>query len=379
MGAQYSQVPSESDRSSSPNDSPVYENISEYQLSRLSTITECFDTWSVEHKGKRLITYSDFDNIFGPILGDPDEHFAIFTGDDLKRRMKAKAAAIAAFVKANPGLPSSNNSSRASSRKMRNGSFARGGSISSQSGGSRSSFDGGPAMAAAMNIGFLAAADSGMTVAKMALQASLAARAAQKTADVSSVLVDKYKKGGTIVDCYEVFAVLALLSDEELEGKVKFVFNLFARGGASKGGIDSKQFGDLMHRASSGIGKLLGHSPPDPKYADVAVLSLYGKPSNQHRQVLTFKDFWEWCQDEVEVAVYTQKILQYSLTESNMYKQETTVNTDSYLANSKLMGGDDDEPDENASGIAKARPSLYKDLVKHMSTKSWWEEMHVFK
>ena len=69
----------------------------------------------------------------------------------------------------------------------------------------------------------------------------------------------------------------------------------------------------------------------------------------------------------------------YSLTTSNMYKQETTVNTDAYLANSKLMDGDDDEPDENASGIAKARPLLYKDLVKHMSAPHWWNDLLILK
>jgi len=72
----------------------------------------------------------------------------------------------------------------------------------------------------------------------------------------------------------------------------------------------SAQFADIIARVSSVVYKILGHQRPDSKYADIAILSLYGKANSQHRLVLTFKDFWEWCQDEVEVAVYMQKVLQ---------------------------------------------------------------------
>ena len=58
-----------------------------------------------------------------------------------------------------------------------------------------------------------------------------------------------------------------------------------------------------------------------------------------------------------------------------MYKQEAQGNTDSYLQNSKLMEGDSDDEDENASGILKHRPRLWTELSSKFSNKRWWENM----
>jgi len=152
-----------------------------------------------------------------------------------------------------------------------------------------------------------------------------------------------------------------------------FLFVFFGRNGSKHGGLDHKQFADLVDRVTSAIYKLLGNCPPDKRYSEMVVLNLYGKKGNMHREVMTFKEIWDWCQDEVEVANYLQKVFQFSLTPNSMYKQEVAVNTDSYLQNSKLMEGDSD--DEDGSGIEKARPLLWNELVKGMATKAWWEDL----
>ena len=77
----------------------------------------------------------------------------------------------------------------------------------------------------------------------------------------------------------------------------------------------------------------------------------------------------------MEVANYLQKILNFSMTPSSMYKQEANVHTDSYLQNSKLMEADSDEEDENASGILKHRPRLWVELVKKLCSKKWWDHL----
>jgi hypothetical protein len=178
---------------------------------------------------------------------------------------------------------------------------------------------------------------------------------------------------GAMIDVFDVFAILALLCNEEVEPKLTFLFVFFGRNGSKHGGLDYKQFGDLIDRITSAVYKLLGNFPPDKKYSEMVVLNLYGKKGHMHREVMTFTEIWEWCQDEVEVANYLQKVFQFSLTSNSMYKQEVAVNTDSYLQNSKLMGGDSD--DEDGSGIEKARPPLWNELVKGMATKAWWEDL----
>jgi len=82
-----------------PNDAPIFDNIQEYQKCKLSSLNESFDTWKDICGSKRLVTFEDFDEIFGHILGDPEEHFGIFTGDDVKKRAKAKAMAMSQLRK----------------------------------------------------------------------------------------------------------------------------------------------------------------------------------------------------------------------------------------------------------------------------------------
>ena len=180
-----------------------------------------------------------------------------------------------------------------------------------------------------------------------------------------------------MIDIFDVFAILALLCNEEVEPTLTFLFVFFGRNGSKQGGLDHKQFRDLIDRITSAVYKLLGNFPPDKKYSEMVVLNLYGKKGHMHREVMTLNEIWEWCQDEVEVANYLQKVFQFSLTSNSMYKQEVAVNTDSYLQNSKLMEGDSD--DEDGSGIEKARPPLWNELVKGMATKAWWEDLPTVK
>ena len=234
MGAAYSQAPNEgssSDRSLTAQDAPIYENISEYQSSKLPLLTECMETWKEIYNAKRLITYSDFDSIFGPILGDPDEHFGLFTGDDVKRRMKIKQAAIAAFKKSNPEQSGSGPLRGTGRRTTRAGSVAFRGSISGPSGGSISM--------AALGIGFANSGDGNMSIAKMAYQSSMMNKESGKVV-VTQSQIDKYRRGAAI-DVYEVFTIIALLGDEELEAKFMFIFKLYAMRGSRQGGVDSKQ------------------------------------------------------------------------------------------------------------------------------------------
>jgi hypothetical protein len=99
MGAGYSQAMSEGGFSIHPNDAPIFDNIQEYQNCKLSAINESLDTWKDIYNSKRLVTFAEFDEIFGHILGDPEEYFGVFTGDDVKKRAKAKAMAMAQLRK----------------------------------------------------------------------------------------------------------------------------------------------------------------------------------------------------------------------------------------------------------------------------------------
>ena len=99
----------------------------------------------------------------------------------------------------------------------------------------------------------------------------------------------------------QVFSVLALLCNDDVEVKLTFIFMFFARNGSKPGGMDSKQFADMLDRVGIGVYKVLGFSPPPKQFAELAILGLFGKKGQVIRDVLNFKECWDWCQDDVEV------------------------------------------------------------------------------
>ncbi|GMH74966.1 hypothetical protein TrST_g8488 [Triparma strigata] len=367
MGTAYSQPIDAASYTANPHDAPMFEDISEYQRCKLSSLKESEETWKDVFHAKRLISFQGFDEIFGHILGDPDEHFGLFTGDDVKKRARARALALAQLRKLHGGSGGVGDSFMAGGadkrRRTRSGSTARN---SMMLGGS---FAGSFSGAASMG-GFGANMGS---VANIAMSVANATKGARESR-TSKAQVDKYK-AGAMIDVYEVFSVLALLCNDDVEVKLTFIFMFFARNGSKPGGMDSKQFADMLDRVGIGVYKVLGFSPPPKQFLELAILGLFGKKGQVIRDVLNFKECWDWCQDDVEVSNYLQKILNFSLTPSSMYKQEAQVNTDSYLQNSKLMEGDSDDEDENASGILKHRPRLWTELSSKFSNKRWWENM----
>ena len=340
-------------------DAPMYEDISEYQACKLKSLNESLETWKEVFGGKRLITFEGFDDIFGHILGDPDIHFGIFVGDDVKRRLKMKAAALAKLRKQRGtdalGLGALDNAIRR--RRTRSGSSFNRSSLSKGS----------------FSVAFSGNSVMGQSISMIAMEMANKTSTSQEPVRPSAAQLDKYKRGA-MIDVFDVFVILALLSNEEVEAKLTFLFIFFARSGSRRGGLDHMQFQDLIERVTSAVFKLLGNCEPDKKFAKITVLSIFGKNGNTTRDVLTFKDTWDWCQDEIEVANYLQKVFQFCLTPNSMYKQGVAVHTDSYLQNSKLMEGDDSD-DEDASGIDKTRAPLWNELVKTMSTKDWWKDM----
>ncbi|GMH67207.1 hypothetical protein TrLO_g7649 [Triparma laevis f. longispina] len=363
MGSAYSQPIDAASYTGNPHDAPMYEDISEYQRCKLSSLKESEETWKEIFNAKRLISFQGFDEIFGHVLGDPDEHFCLFTGDDVKKRARQKALALAQLRKMH-GVSGDGTSfmvgGQEKRRRTRSGSNVGRASVAgsfSSGGGSMGGYGGG----------------NMSSIANIAMSVANATKGARESR-TSKAQVDKYK-AGAMIDVYEVFSVLALLCNDDVEVKLTFIFMFFARNGSKPGGMDPKQFADMLDRVGIGVYKVLGFSPPPKQFSELAILGLFGKKGQVIREVLNFKECWDWCQDDVEVSNYLQKILNFSLTPSSMYKQEAQVNTDSYLQNSKLMEGDSDDEDENASGILKHRPRLWNELSSKFSCKRWWEHL----
>ena len=106
------------------------------------------------------MTFQGFDEIFGHILGDPDEHFGLFTGDDVKKRARAKALALAQLRKMHGGDSSFTTAGTDKRRRTRTGSTSgrnsmmgmAGMSISSPAGMSMTSGRAGSMAVLAMNV-----------------------------------------------------------------------------------------------------------------------------------------------------------------------------------------------------------------------------------
>ena len=96
MGASSSAAHEESKKNE---DAPMFPDIHEYQICKLPMLLESLETWKSIFSSRRLVNFREFDDIFGHILGDPDWHFAVFTGDDVKRRVRAKTMALAELRK----------------------------------------------------------------------------------------------------------------------------------------------------------------------------------------------------------------------------------------------------------------------------------------
>ena len=353
-----------------PAESDVYENLSDYQRCTLAKLTTSLEIWKDVFHSKRLVTYDIFDDVFGHVLGDPDEHFPIFTGDDFKRRFKVRAAFLAAEKaskekerlasgeggggsvlssvhdgKGGPP-PVGGGTTDRNSLRQRVGSVSRG-SVSFGAGGMHGAF---------------ATSDAGLALMQ----------AAQSLHKLGTT---PFKKS-SMIDVFEAFSVLCLLCDDSVEAKLTFLFMLFGRNSNAKtAGLAQIQFRDFLERLPSGVQKVMGFAPPEQKFVELATFALFGKSGS--KDLLSFKEFWEWSQDEVEVAAYLQRVVQFSYTASSVYKQEMTVSTDQYLANSKLMEDDSDNEDENASGINRMRPLLLTALVKSFASNDWWEELPI--
>ena len=327
----------------------------------LRLTSQCEETWKEVFQAKRLVTFQGFDEIFGHVLGDPDEHFGLFTGDDVKKRARAKALALAQLRKMHGG---DSFTTGAPDKRRRTRSGSQRGSVMSS---------GGMSMSGPTSMGMGAGRGSSMAMIAMNV-ANITNITKGKTNRQSASQIEKYK-AGAMIDVYEVFSILAMLCNNDVETKLSFIFVLFATNSSKPGGMDAKQFVDMVDRITIGTYKLFGFAPPPKQFTELATIALFGKKTQPIREVWTFKECWDWCQDEVEVANYLQKVLNFSLTPSSMYKQEANVNTDSYLQNSKLMEGDSDEEDENASGISKHRPKLWVELVKKLCSKKWWDHL----
>ena len=160
------------------------------------TLQESEETWKDVFHAKRLISFQGFDEIFGHILGDPDEHFGLFTGDDVKKRARARALALAQLRKLHGGSGGVGDSFMAGGadkrRRTRSGSTARN---SMMLGGS---FAGSFSGAASMG-GFGANMGS---VANIAMSVANATKGARESR-TSKAQVDKYK-AGAMIDVYEV-------------------------------------------------------------------------------------------------------------------------------------------------------------------------------
>jgi len=325
MGGQISASQANEDGKKTPQNenAPMFTDISEYQNCKMHNLTECYDIWGAIFNLKRLVSFHEFDDIFGSVLGDPDWHFQVFTGDDVKRRIRAKMMALNQLRMSGALDKDSKERDQRGTGRKRSGSLFR----SSIAGTDARNFKGG------------GASDSKMVQSIISNTESLRADARDKTSS------EAYKKTA-MIDVYEVFSILSLVSDEEVESKLSFLFKIYGRSGTKLGGLDMKQFIDLIDRCTSAVYKLLGVAKPIPQCAELAVRTMFGRPENPLRDVLTFKDFWDWCQDDLEVAQYLQRILTFSLTQSKVYKEENVVNTDAYLQNSKLMDDDSDNEDE---------------------------------
>ena len=81
------------------------------------TLQESEETWKDVFHAKRLISFQGFDEIFGHILGDPDEHFGLFTGDDVKKRARARALALAQLRKLHGGSKRNRSAQRRERRR----------------------------------------------------------------------------------------------------------------------------------------------------------------------------------------------------------------------------------------------------------------------
>ena len=124
--------------------------------------------------------------------------------------------------------------------------------------------------------------------------------------------------GGESIDATWVFSVLTMLCDTDIRQCLQFLFDLFA----SRSGKQSQRaFAEMLISVSGAVALTLGKKMPDLNVLEnkardaIDILAklipkdMQATTKASNAQYLTFTQFWDLCQDDIEIAKYIDSVL----------------------------------------------------------------------
>ncbi|EGB12990.1 hypothetical protein AURANDRAFT_70586 [Aureococcus anophagefferens] len=172
--------------------------------------------------------------------------------------------------------------------------------------------------------------------------------------------------GGQHIDATWVFSVLALLCDSDVKQCLGFLFELYA----SRGGKQSQRaVAEMLISVSGACGATLGTKMPDinalegkardaidalAKLIPKDMQSTASKKEPSASMYLTFAQFWDLCQDDVDIAKYIDGVLALRKNETRIGHREQRLDLAAmHTLDAALMDENEDEAESENSSDAE--------------------------
>ncbi|KAJ1454609.1 hypothetical protein M885DRAFT_617934 [Pelagophyceae sp. CCMP2097] len=323
--------------------------LAEYTAHELQHIQESHSIWREVLQSPPRLTFAMFEEVFGHLVSDASDHFALFAGRPLGDSDKPKRP---------PSGP------KPQKPDALRGMFRR----------------------------------AIMTVVKTNSEDPGAAprEATPSITDVAQLAMDTSPREETI-EAAEVFAVLALVAETEIKEALDFVFEMYA---TRSGKQAEKAFANMLKQVSAACARTLGKRAPDDatleaKTRDGLLAVAKHSGAAAAAAALTSGTFWDFCHDDVDVAQYLDAVFGLRATEMRISHRDASGLTEgamSSLGVSALMADDDDDDDGDErrrlggsfeaddgdestrpSGImAKTRIKLFQGTILQHAWGEWW-------